>query len=221
MQQAQSVIQVEIWSDFACPFCFIGKRRFDKALQQFEHKARVHQIYRSFELDPGAEKNQQVSIFEVLSRKYGRSIEWAHQSTQNVIEMGREDLIVFNMDKIIPTNSFDAHRISILARKKNLSLEWQEAAFAAYFTDGKDIADFNVLTDLAVQIGLDPSEVQELLSANTNIEEVRSEEAEAQNLGISGVPFFVFNRKFGVSGAQPSEVFLQALNKTFEDQAKL
>lgn len=213
MQQAQPVIQVEIWSDFACPFCFIGKRLFDKALQQFEHKSSVELIYRSFELDPRAEKSQKVSIYEVLAKKYGRSIEWAQQANQNVIAMGRENSIQFAIDKIIPTNSFDAHRISILARKKNLSLEWQEAAFAAYFTDGKDIADFNVLTDLAVQIGLDPSEVQQILSTNANIEEVRNEEAEAQNLGISGVPFFVFNRKFGVSGAQPSEVFLKALQK--------
>lgn len=212
----EKMIEVEIWSDFACPFCAIGKRQFEKALANFPEKDQFKVTFKSFELDPSAGKGQKVSIYEVLAKKYGKTIEWAHKANQNVIQMGSDCGLEFNMDKIIPTNSFDAHRLAHFAAEKGFQDQIQEKLFSAYFKEGKDIANLDTLKSIGAEIGLDPKQVAETLNSDAYSDEVREDENEAQEFGIQGVPFFVFDRKFAVSGAQPVEAFKQVLTEALK-----
>lgn len=205
------MIDVEIWSDFACPFCYIGKAHFEKALSGFGQPVNV--TYKSFELDPSAAKSQKVSIYEVLAKKYSQSIEWAKKSNERVKQMGSDAGLSINPEKIIPTNSFDAHRLSWLAKTEGLQAKIQNELFAAYFTHGLDIADPAVLKKIGVSVGLDAKRVDEVLNSDEFADAVREDEDEASQLGVQGVPFFVINRKYGISGAQPTEVFVQALTE--------
>lgn len=207
------MIEVEIWSDFACPFCYIGKRQFEMALEQFPKKDQVQVTFRSFELDPEAAKSQKISIYEVLAKKYGRDIEWAKKANQNVIQMGAQCGIQFEIEKIIPTNSFDAHRLNHLATENGLQDQMQEALFQTYFTDGKDIAQPEVLKAIGIKVGLKEDQINKMLGSDEYTTEVRQDQEEAQEMGISGVPLFLFNRRFAVSGAQPAEVFVKALEQ--------
>lgn len=207
------MIEVEIWSDYACPFCYIGKRNFDLALASFEKRDQVRVTYKSFELDPNAPKSQKVSINEMLAKKYRQTIEWAEQQNERVTQMAAKIGVTFNMDKIVPTNTFDAHRLSHLALKHNAQVAVQEELFKAYFTDGKDLADTSVLLEIAVKVGIDKSEAEDFLKSHVASNDVRVDEDEAQQLGVTGVPFFVFNRESAISGAQPIEVFTQALSQ--------
>lgn len=207
------MIKVEIWSDIACPFCFIGKRRFEAALAQFDRKDQVVVTWRSFELDPSAKKNQGVSVYEHLAAKYGRDVEWAKQMNENLKQQATDTGIKFDFDRVVPTNTFDAHRLLHLATKNGKQKEAQERLFSAYFTEGKDVSDHSVLETIADQIGLEAGEAKRCLSSDEFANDVRQDEATAAAYGLRGVPAFVFNEKFLVSGAQPTEVFLGALNE--------
>ncbi len=207
------MIDVEIWSDMVCPFCYIGKRNFENALSQLPRLEGVTISYRSFELDPSAAKDQKKSIYEVLAKKYGKSIEWAQEANKSVVNTAAAVGLKFNMDKVIPTNSFDAHRLSHLAlkhEKQNLILE---KLFAAYFTDGKDLSNHDVLIEVATSIGLPKDDVMDMLKSDAYTAEVREDEEMAHEGGISGVPFFVFNRKYAISGAQPPQAFADVFKK--------
>lgn len=210
-------IEVEIWSDFLCPFCYIGKKNFEKALSKLEDSSHIKVIYRSFELNPAAEKSQNISIYEYLAQKYGKTLEWAKEANQNVINMGIQSGIKMNMDLVKPTNSFDAHRLAHLALKNGKQSELSEILFEMNFTLGKDIADYQVLKEAGVKAGLKESEVTALLSSNQFEDDVRDDERTAQEFGISGVPFFVFNRKLAVSGAQQPESFVQVFKQVQEE----
>ena len=211
------MIRLEIWSDVVCPFCYIGKRHLEAALSQFERRDDVQVVWKSFELDPNAERNPNISVYENLSKKYGQSIGWAKERSDQVARWAASVGLRFDFDRARPANSFDAHRLIHLAAKHGLQDQAEERLFAAYFTEGKQISDSKTLIQLGDEIGLDPGEVKTLLAGDDYRVEVRREEEEAFSLGVTGVPFFLFNRKYALSGAQPIETFLEALTTTREE----
>lgn len=207
------LIEVEIWSDFLCPFCYIGKKNFEKALAIWKNPPAIKIVHRSFELDASAEKSQKISIYEMLAQRYGRSVEWAKAANQQMTQTAQAAGLTFNMDLVRPTNSFDAHRLAYMADQHEKRDQVHELLFSAYFTEGLDIADAAVLKSIAVKAGLSETEVTQMLSSSDFSDQVRHDEGEAYNIGVTGVPFFVFNRRLAVSGAQPPEAFLQALQQ--------
>lgn len=211
------MVEVEIWSDIVCPFCYIGKRNFESALKQLKNSEQVEVSFRSFELDPSAQKSQKQSIYQVLAKKYGKSIEWAQEANKSVVNTGAAVGLKFNMDTIIPTNSFDAHRLTQFALTQQKQNQLLEKLFAAYFTEGKDISNHDVLVEAATSVGLAKSDILNVLNSDAFTAEVREDEEMAHEGGISGVPFFVFNRKYAVSGAQPPESFMEVFKKIESD----
>ncbi len=211
-------MKIEVWSDFVCPFCYIGKRRLEEALATFEHGDEVEVEFHSFELDPNAKKNDDKSIHELLASKYGMSVEQAKQSNVNLGQQAKEVGLDFQFETMKPTNTFDAHRLAKLAKQQGKELELTESLLKAYFTDSKHIGDHETLTDLSVSVGLDREEVNEVLVSDRFTEEVRADEEEARQIGVQGVPFFVLNRKYAISGAQPLEAFVGALQKVWDEE---
>lgn len=210
-------MKVEIWSDFMCPFCYIGKRRFESALEQFPHKDQVEVVYRSFELDPNASYKPGVSMDELLAAKYGMSVEQAKAANANVTQQAAGVGLTYHMDRVIPANSFDAHRLVHFAAQHGKMKDMTERLFRAYFTDAENLEDKNLLADLAAEVGLEQEQAMAVLESDAFQSEVRADEAAATNLGIRGVPFFVLGGKYAVSGAQPLEVFTDALDKAYRE----
>ncbi|WP_145711402.1 DsbA family oxidoreductase [Chitinophaga japonensis] len=211
-------MKVEIWSDVMCPFCYIGKRRFENALQQFPHKDQVEVVWKSFQLNPDMPATVEQNIHEYLAEHKGWTVEYARQVNSQVTTMAADAGLQYNFDKAVVANSFDAHRFSHLAAKHGKGDAAEEALFKAYFTEGKNIADRQVLAQLGAGIGLDATEVSTALASNDYAAEVRRDVEEAAALGARGVPFFVIDRKYAVSGAQPEELFLEALQQSFTEQ---
>lgn len=211
-------MKVEIWSDIFCPFCYIGKRKFELALNEFNKKEEVEVRYRSFELNPNAAKSYDKNIHEIIANKYGISYEEAKSNNDNIVRQAKDLGLEYNFDTLVATNSFDAHRMIHFADKYGKIEEMTEALFKAYFTDSKNVSDFNTLADIASSIGLDKNEAINMLNSNDYKDSVRNDEDMAGRYGISAVPFFIFNDKFSVSGAQSTEMFLMALNKAMEDE---
>jgi predicted DsbA family dithiol-disulfide isomerase len=214
-------MKVEIWSDYACPFCYIGKRKFEAALESFPHRGEIEVVYKSFELDPNAKRDIDTDIHTMLSSKYGMSRDQAIAMNANVGEQARSVGLDFRFDTMVLTNTFDAHRLTQYAQEHGLGHEMSERLFHAYFTESKHLGDRETLVALAAEVGLDPAETAEVLAGHTGSQEVRADEQEAQALGVRGVPFYVINRKYGVSGAQPTEVFAEALDKAWSEENPL
>ncbi|MDF9760099.1 putative DsbA family dithiol-disulfide isomerase [Peribacillus simplex] len=214
-------MKVEIWSDYQCPFCYIGKRRFEEALKQFENKAQVEVSFRSFELNPEAERDINMSQNEMLAKKYGMSHADVEANNQNLTQQAKELGLEYHLNKVVLTNSFDAHRLMHFAESKGKENEMNELLFKAYFTEGKHIGDHVILANLAEEAGLDKSEAEAMLAGTAFTAEVRGDEQEGSQLGITGVPFFVINRKYGISGAQPTEAFLDTLKKIWAEENPL
>jgi predicted DsbA family dithiol-disulfide isomerase len=210
-------MKVEIWSDVMCPFCYIGKRRFEEAMAQFPHAGEVEITWKSFQLNPDMVTDPSLNINQYLAEVKGWQLEYAQQMNQQVTEMAAAVGLEYDFDRAIVANSFDAHRLSHLATEKGLGDKAEEALFKAYFTQGKNIADHDTLTELGVTIGLDADNVKQVLATDAYADGVKRDIEEAQYLGIRGVPFFVMDGKYAVSGAQPVEVFLQTLEKARED----
>ncbi len=208
-------MKIEIWSDIACPFCYIGKRRFETALGQFAHRDTVEVIWRSFQLDPEAQHVPGKTIYDHLAERKGWSPAQARETSAHVTDMARGEGLHYDFDHLVPANTFDAHRLTHLAAQHGLQDKAEEHLFTAYFIEGKNIADPAVLVQLGTEIGLDASTVSQMLASEEGSAEVQADIAEAQALGIRGVPFFVFNRQYAVSGAQPSAGFLQALQQAW------
>jgi predicted DsbA family dithiol-disulfide isomerase len=204
-------MEVEIWSDVVCPWCYIGKRRFEAALARFEHRENVEVLWRSFELDPTTPRHRAGDLAEHLSGKYGIDVGQARQLQQRVTEVAAAEGLEYRFDLAQPTNSFDAHRLIHFARSYREQGAMKERLLRAYFTEGRDIADPDALVDLAGDVGLASEEVRSMLSSDELADDVRADQQVARSLGISGVPFFVLDRTYGVSGAQPPEVMLDAL----------
>jgi predicted DsbA family dithiol-disulfide isomerase len=214
------IMEVKIWSDIRCPFCYIGKRKFEKALEKFPHKDKVKVIWQSFELDPNLKTNTTISAIDHLADIKGMSKSHAEEMQQHIANIAKEVGLDFNSKKMIVANSFNAHRLIQLAKTKGLGNEIEEALFEAYFVEGKNIDDKETLIKTGASIGLDESDVRELITSDAFTKEVRQDEMQAQSLGINGVPFFVLNNKYAVSGAQSTETFSDVLEQTWEEFEK-
>ena len=210
-------MKIEIWSDVMCPICYIGKRNFETALARFKDKEEVEIIWKSFQLDPTLPEVAQESQHDYLVKSKGMSPAQVESMLENVTRMAKRAGLDYHLDRSVMVNSFRAHRLIQLAKNEGLGDEAEERLFRAYFTEGLDIADTDTLTRLGKEIGLDEGDIQEALTDNRYAELIRNDIEEAQALGIRGVPFFVFDRKYGVSGAQPPEQFLQTLEKSFSE----
>lgn len=206
-------MKVDIWSDVRCPFCYIGKRKFEAALVQFEGKDEVEVEWHSFELDPNAETLPNVPAAEYLANRYGRPVEWAEEMQAGVTQTAAEVGLVFNLARSVVANSFDAHRLIQLAKAEGLADQIEEALFIAHFTNGRDISDHHTLIEIGLSVGLEQLTIAAMLRGTDFTDEVRYDEQTAQQIGIKGVPFFVFDQKLAVSGAQPPETFLGALRQ--------
>ncbi len=211
-------MKIEIWSDFVCPFCYIGKRHLELGLKQFAHKENVEVIFRSFELDPNMPKDTDKDIYEILAGKYSIPTMQAQLLTNQVTQQAAEVGLTYHFATNIPTNSFDAHRLVHFAKQSGKMDELVERIFKAHFTDSLHVGDHETLTDLAEEVGLDRQTTLDFLSGESHSEDVRQDEANAAKLGIRAVPYFVFNNKYALSGAQPSEVFLDTLQKIWEEE---
>lgn len=210
-------MQIEVWSDVSCPFCYIGKHKYEEALRQFEHKDKVKLTWKSFQLAPHLGSTTDRNIYQYLSEDKGVSMEQAHAMTENVVQMGKSVGLIFKFDEAKPVSTFDAHRVLHMAHKQGKQGEMKERLFVAYFVEGKNIADHSTLALLAGEVGLNTEDVLKMLGSDQYDDEVRYDLFEARQLRINGVPFFVFNRKYGISGAQDSKVFLETLEKAYNE----
>jgi predicted DsbA family dithiol-disulfide isomerase len=206
-------VRVEIWSDIACPWCYIGKRRFEAALARFEHAGEVTVTWRSFELDPDAPLEREGDRAVHLAEKYGSSVEHARAMQEHLTGVAAAEGLDFRFDLARDGNMFDAHRVIHLAKAAGLQDAMEERLFRAYLTEGQVLGDPAVLTRLAVEVGLDEAEVRDVLATDRHAAEVREDERTGASLGITGVPFFVVDRAIGASGAHPPEVLLDLLRE--------
>lgn len=211
-------MKVEIWSDIACPWCYIGKRRFEGALAEFEGRDQVEVTWRSFELDPTAPAVFETSLTELLSKKYGMSPEQAQKMQDDMTRVAADEGVEFHFEKAKGGNTFDAHRVLHLAKTKGLGDAMKERLLLAYFTEGLAMSDRDVLVELAVEVGLEASEVGEALASNAFKTAVRADEETARQIGVRGVPFFLIEGEYGVSGAHPSKALLKVLEQVWEDK---
>lgn len=213
-------MKVQIWSDVQCPFCYIGKRRFEEALSVFDHSKKIEIEWKSFLLNPTLKTDPNISVYQSLADSKGWQMDYAKQVTGQVAEMAAQVGLNFNFDQAVVANSFNAHRLSHLAKQYNKGDALEEQLFKAYFTEGKNIDDAGVLTEIALSVGLDETEVKETLSTNAYTDDVNRDVYEAQTLNIRGVPFFVVDNRYAVSGAQASEVFLNTLQTAYTEWQK-
>lgn len=210
-------MNVEIWSDVMCPFCYIGKRKFENALAKFPHKENIHIIWKSFQLDPTTVTDPSLNTIDNLAEKKGWSKQQAQETTAQVTSIAKQVGLDFHFEKAVVANSFDAHRLSHLAKKYSKQNDLEEKLFLAYFTEGKNTADHSTLLQIGKDLGIPEQEITAVLNSDTYTNEVEQDIIEAQQIGVRGVPFFVLDRKYAVSGAQESETFLGALTKAYEE----
>ncbi len=205
-------MKVEIWSDVVCPWCYIGKRRFERALAQYDGAEDVEVVWRSFELDPNAPPEREDSSAEHLAAKSGMCVEQAERSNAQMTETAAGEGLEYHLDRTRGGNSFDAHRLIQAAKDQGLQDAMNERLMRAYFTEGEAIGDAETLVRLALEVGVDPTGLKDGGYADA----VREDEDLARRIGIQGVPYFVLGRRYGISGAQPAELLLQALNKAWD-----
>jgi predicted DsbA family dithiol-disulfide isomerase len=208
-------MQVEIWSDIVCPWCYLGKRNFEQALQQFGHRDEVDVVYRSFELDPAAPADATTPTVELLASKYGMTPDQAKAAQRQMEQRAAQVGLTFRMGDLRSGNTRDAHRLLQLARERGRQPELVERLHRAYFTEQDSVFDRAALTRLAADVGLEPAEVAAVLDSDQFGADVTADEATAQALGATGVPFFVIDRRYGISGAQPPELIGQALSQAW------
>ena len=206
-------MKVEIWSDVVCPWCYIGKRRFERALAQFDHANDVEVEWRSFQLNPDQPKGVRQAHDEHLATKLGASVTQVRAMNERVIGLARAEGLEYDFDRYQVINTFDTHRLTHLAKARALGAEMQERLLRAQLVEGEVLDDPDTLVRLAGEVGLDPDEAGQVLGSDAYAAEVDNDLKEARQLGIGGVPFFVFDRRFGVSGAQESDLFLQVLRR--------
>ncbi|BAC12499.1 DsbA family oxidoreductase [Oceanobacillus iheyensis] len=211
-------MKIEVWSDFVCPFCYIGKRRLEKALDHFEQSNEVTIEYKSYQLDPNAKHIPGKNFYDTFSELKGMPLDQVKNMNQQVKEQASEIGLDYNFDDMKYSNTFDAHRVAKLATKQNKGKEITERFLHAYFTESELLSDHQTLIRLAEEVGLTPSEVEEVLNTEKFTNRVNEDIDIARQIGVQGVPFFVFNEKYAVSGAQPEEVFHEVLTKVWEEE---
>ena len=210
-------MKIEIWSDVVCPWCYIGKRRLEQALAEFPHRDEVEVVYRSFELDPTAPEVATETTVEALARKWGTDVAGARQAMERGDEVATEVGLHFRHHDAPHARTVDAHRLLHLAKDLGVQAELKEGLLAAYFTRGESMGDHDVLRKVAVEVGIDPARVDEVLAGKEYAEAVLADIDQARAYGATGVPFYVVDQKYGVSGAQPSDVFSQVLERAWSD----
>ena len=213
----ENKLKVQIWSDIMCPFCYIGKRRIEEALSLFEHKDAVEIEWKSFELDATFIASAEDSLVEHLAEKYRKDIDWAQTMLDNMTQNAKSAGLDFHFKKAVLANSHLAHRLLHLAKKHHLANELEELLFKAYLTEGKDLNNLNTLSEIGIAVGLEAEAVAQVLHSNDYSKEVKQDIQEANTIGVQGVPFFVFDNKYAISGAQPATAFLQTLEKVWEE----
>ena len=211
-------MDIEIWSDIACPWCYVGKRRFEAALEQFEHRDEVTITWRSFELDPEAPAEREGDRAEHLARKYGMSLEQAQEAERQMTETAAGDGLDFRFDIARAGNTFDGHRLVHLAKAHGLQDAMKERLLHAYLTEGRLVSDHATLVELAEEVGLPADQVRDALAGDRYAADVREDERTAHSFGISAVPTFVVDRRLGASGAHPPEALLSLLRQGWESR---
>ncbi|HJQ21464.1 MAG TPA: DsbA family oxidoreductase [Gemmatimonadaceae bacterium] len=206
-------MQVEIWSDIMCPFCYLGKRRFENALAQFDRDGEVDVVWKSFQLNPRLRADVPMTTQEYLAREKGLDVAVVKQMNDRLARAGKLEGLDYRFDKVIVANTFDAHRLTHLARAHGKQHDMEGRLFRAHFSEGRNVADLPTLAELGADVGLDRDAVSAALARDDFAEDVKRDVAEARELGVHGVPFFVFDRKYAVSGAQESGLFLEVLRE--------
>jgi predicted DsbA family dithiol-disulfide isomerase len=210
-------VRVDIWSDVVCPWCYLGKRRFERALAEFDRRDEVEVVYRSFELDPRMPRGEAQPKVPLLAAKFGSSEAEVREMEARLESLAAEDGLEYHLDGSTIGNTFDAHRVLHLAKERGVQAAVTERFFRAYFTEQRSLFDVDSLANVAVDAGPDREEVLNVLQEGTYADAVRADVEQARALGANGVPFFVLNDRYGVSGAQSRETFTAALTKAFED----
>lgn len=214
----QRIMKVQIWSDVLCPFCYIGKREFENALSRFPAKDNIVVEWKSFQLDPSAPKRSPDDMYTMLAKKYGRTREQAQGMVQGVVDRAKTVGLDYNMEQAVMANSYDAHRLIQLAKTKGKGDAIEERLFRAHFMEGVDIADQAALQRLGEETGLAKADIEALWTGDAFGDAVRSDIQQAQQIGVRGVPFFVIDEKYAVSGAQASDHFLGALQQAWNER---
>lgn len=212
-------IEIEIWFDIVCPFCYIGKRNFEKALSESGMEQQVHVTWRSFELAPDTKTDSSRDIYTYLAERKGWSEEQSRQIHGQVSETARAAGLAYNFDNMFPMNSFRAHRLLHLAKEQGVQGEVKERLLSGYFTESKNIDDEQTLRNIGRDAGISPEKLDDLLNSDVYSDEVRNDIELARQFGVQGVPFFVIDRKYAVSGAQPVEAFKQALAEVAKEKS--
>lgn len=211
-------MKVEVWSDIMCPFCYIGKRHYEAALKQLGDTTDIELEWKSFQLDPSIPKGEKLgTVYQYLAERKGLSEDQAREMTGNVAGMASQAGLELDFEHAVVANSFDAHRLVHLAQAHKLGNTVKEKLFRAHFNEGRDIADPTVLIQIGIEIGLAAAEVEDVLRSNQYADEVERDIREARLIGVTGVPLFVFDRKYAISGAQPVAVFRQKLGKSIAE----
>lgn len=213
----ENKLKIQIWSDIMCPFCYIGKRRIEEALTHFEHKEAVAIEWKSFQLDAGFIPAPEDNVIEHLAEKYQKDTHWAQTMVDNMTENAKTAGLDFHFEKAVLANSHNAHRLLHLAKKHHLANELEELLFKAYLTEGKDLNNLNTLSELGIEVGLEADAVAQVLHSDAFSKDVQQDIQEANAIGVQGVPFFVFDNKYAISGAQPATAFLQTLEKVWQE----
>ena len=206
---------IDVWSDVVCPWCFIGKRRLEKALAQFEHRGDVIVRHRAFQLQPDIKET--VPTLELLSKNYGINAAEVREMQSNVCSIADGEGLCYELDNTLSGNTFDAHRLLLWAAGVDKQPQLLEAMYSAYFEKGRSLFSHSDLVSVALEVGIEADVTEEVLLSGKYTEEVVADRKLASQLGASGVPFFVFDMKYGISGAQPLEAFIQTLNSAWEE----
>ncbi|NYF25909.1 DsbA family protein [Sporosarcina sp. JAI121] len=213
-------MKIEIWSDYVCPFCYIGKRRLEEALEQTGLGDNAEIVFKAYELDPNSPAESDAPIQVGLAKKYGMSVEEAKKMTDNVAAQAQTVGLIYDFDKMTPANTFNAHRLAKLAEQEGVDKTVSENLLKAYFVDGEKIGVDDVLLRIAEEAGISRNRAKDMLESEEFTEEVKMDISEAGQLGVKGVPFFVINRKYAISGAQPADAFANALRQAAEEETQ-
>ena len=211
-------MKIEVWSDYVCPFCYIGKRRLEEAIESTGLGDKVEVVFKAFELDPNSPATSNETMQEVLAGKYNMSIEEAKGMTDNVVTQAESVGLKYNFSTMKPANTFKAHRLAKLAEEEGLGAEIAEQLLHAYFIESKQIGLDEELINLCEKVGISKERAEEVLNSEEFAEDVKADITEAGQIGVQGVPFFVINRKYAISGAQPAETFAEALQKVAQEE---
>jgi predicted DsbA family dithiol-disulfide isomerase len=211
---------IEVWSDVVCPWCYLGKRRLERALAGFERAAEVDVVWRSFQLDPSHPKGVRQPVYQMLAAKFGGPVAQVRAMTERVKDLAAQEGLAYDFDRAVSVNTFDAHRMAQLAKKHSLGGEMHERLLRAHLVEGEAVDDVDTLVRLGAEVGVPADEARQVLAGDEYASAVEEDIREARTLGVTGVPFFALDRTYGISGAQPVEAFASALRTAYRAAAE-